>query len=371
MKSTNYKVYVALVRYLETRAWSLVQCAEGRYSIHEIVHGERHSIVLPDESLVDHKQSGGMLLEAIEVIAEIEDTHPEIMKQLLINSDYDHFSLREFGGEVGDGTISLSSGLSVVSSIYDMFKYSASAAISIKGKRKVVAAYLAGLRLATPVAGSFIFNFDAFLYRSEDSNGLLQGQKVSSIGRLFNASFATRLQKVRGVVTSGQEDFKAELLRSGITSKYFMDLSGVFAPEATNIEFNFNWSFAELSSRELPKTVGFFESDKHVFQEYAKCLISSASIRLERLSAYVEACSRKEGDVDGRAHIRFSYDGKIFSVSILVGPEQYRLLNESHVAERKIFISGDLYYSEGSRTKIEAFHVTQIVFLDKKTMLLI
>lgn len=368
MRNDNDILLSALSKYLLARRWGVLNAADGRYAVYQNSEYEKLSIVLPDHSVAGHKQSRGMLDEAVEIVASIERVGFSMMNTLLLNSDYDHFSLRESGAIIKHGAIGLASGLSVISNIYSLFKVSASSSINIKGKRRLTAEYLDSIRLLAPNAGSFIFNFDSKLYQPQGAeHPILNTRGVSSVGRLVNLTFANKLKKIKSILDSDQSRLKADLLRDGISYRYCHGLSEIFIEEADRIEFGFNWSFLEPAAASAPASICFDREDRVSIIEFSRLLMNHSAEKVINVPAYLESFTRKEGELEGKVHIRFSHGKKDLSTSVIVDGALYNKLNELHVNKKKVLVSGNLFYSEGSRAKVEAFEVKKITLPDEVT----
>lgn len=363
MSTYNEAIRYSLLRYLASQDWQPSSEDRGAFSIHHSRDGIE--VLIPNNNLINHKQSLGLLDEAVEVVASSEGRSFAQMQKLLLQAEYDHFSLRESGDALSEGAISLSSGLSVVSGVYGLFKIAASSAVNIKGKRKISRGYLESVRMATPTDGSFIFNFEAKLYNPAGADvPVLNIAGVSSMGRLINTNFANRIKRLKAILVGDQERIKSKLLREGIDYRYCNGISSAFADEADNIDFGFAWSFLERAAVSAPERVSFDRSDRTRIAEYSKILMNHQVARVADLPAYLESFTRREGDTEGRVYIRFSYEKKDFSTSVLVDAALYEKLNERHVKKQRVWVSGNLFFSDGVRAKVEAFEVKSVRLTD-------
>ncbi|WP_339522533.1 hypothetical protein [Pseudomonas sp. EA_35y_Pfl2_R111] len=361
MRTYNELILYSLHKYLAAHQWTCFSREEGRYDAYRSPDNVTSELLIPDSILVNHKQSRDLLDEAIEVISSREGKSFAEIQKLLLSSDYDFFSLRESGAAISEGAISLASGVTVMSGVYTLFKIAASSAVNIKGKRNISRGYLESLRLSAPRAGSFIFNFDAKLYNPPGADvPVLNVAGVSSIGRLININFASRLKRFKSILTGDQAAVKSSLLREGIDHRYCNGVSSVFVDEADTVDFGFVWSFLEPTLVSAPEAISFDREDRVRIIEYSKILMHYQVARVEALPAYLESFTRREGEAEGRVYIRFEYDGRTFSTSVLVDGSLYESLNERHVKRQRVWVSGNLFFSDGSRAKVEAFEVKKI-----------
>lgn len=363
MNTYNEAIRYSLLRFLAHHDWLLSGETSGPFSVYHSPDGIE--VLIPNKDLVNHKQSLDLLDEAVEAVAVSVGRSFDQMRKLLLQADYDHFSLRESGDALSEGSISLASGLSVVSGVYGLFKIAASSAVNIKGKRKISRGYLDSIKMSAPTKGSFVFNFEAKLYSPIGADTpILNVAGVSSMGRLINTNFANRIKRFKSILDGDQEKVKSKLLREGIDYRYCNGISSAFADEAENIDFSFAWSFLEPAAISAPERISFSKKDRARISEYSKILMNYQSARVDGLPAYLESFTRREGDTEGRVYIRFSYERKDFSTSVLVDGNLYERLNEKHVKRQRVSVSGNLFFSDGGRAKVEAFEVKSIRLAD-------
>jgi hypothetical protein len=363
MNTYNETVRYSLLRFLDNHKWSLKSESGGNFSVYHSPDGVE--VLIPNQNLVNHKQSLDLLDEAVEVVSLSLGRSFDQMRKLLLQADYDHFSLRESGDALSEGSISLASGLSVVSGVYGLFKIAASSAVNIKGKRKISRGYLDSIKMSVPTKGSFVFNFESKLYCPVGADvPILNVAGVSSMGRLINMHFANKINRFKSILEGDQEKIRSKLLSEGIDYRYCNGVSSAFSDEADNIDFGFMWSFLEPAAKSAPERVSFSKIDRSRVYEYSKMLLNYQTVRVDGIPAYLERFTRREGDTEGLVSIRFTYEQKILSTSILVDGSLYERLNEKHVKMQRVWVSGNLFFSDGGRVKVEAFEVKSVRLAD-------
>lgn len=359
--STNKALAESIQNYLSSNGGILEKTFPNMINIWSFKGRE---ISLPTDVQIGHRQSKGMLFDAVSVLANINELSHAEMELQLVELDSDFLSVRASGEAIQHGKIKYKQGLDSLAGLYDVIKLSANKSVGIKGKRRVVQQYLDSVNMLTPEAGSFIYRVEMGLIHIDDESDCGRMDCVGSIGRYINSQLAFLIQNALSVMNSMDAPSPAKLMRAGINITFCDSFLKLFPRNSEQLDFRFNWSRAEDVDESLPRRITFKLHDRDTVAGYRALLKQSKVIPYKDIPAIIEAYSWPENSEVGKVTFRVSIDGAEHTCSYKTENERYMALKEQE-PKKKVKISGDFVITTGAVTKIEILKLDKIDLVDR------
>lgn len=317
-------------------------------------------VMLPAEELVNHEQTYEILDEAILKVSNAHGLSFDALKNMLMHDDSDLLQVRSSGESINHGSINFNDGLNALTGLYGIIRSSANKNIKAKGKRKAVERYLSGVNMLAPKAGSFIYSVEIQLLDLEDdknSNNKI-GEEIS-LSRYVNSNLAISLARVSEKIKSNDYESPAKLLSIGIDNSFCNNFLDLFSESSEQLEFDFDWSFREELSENIPSKVVFNSKDREKIENFRKLLSKSRTKKYVDIPAYIEKYSWPIEDEKGRVYLRLLINGKDYACFIETESDLYETLKAEH-AKKQISVTCDLLITSGRKTTIDVLKMYSI-----------
>ncbi|QDE29814.1 hypothetical protein [Shewanella polaris] len=255
------------------------------------------SITLPTALGLHHKRSEKAVNEAIEDLAEIIGEpvlRLEQKIQSLLVPAADHIHIRAAGSAIEHGKINFRTNHKIESAIYSIIKSAANSFIkkgrNNKKEKKVsksqfIENYLSCVNTVIPAGGSFIYNLDVDLLKSDGFEGSesLQRYVNSKLANVLNELF---LINVDNVTT-------ATLVNMGLSDDIFSGFISLFADDVETIECSFDWSDTEPAPKLKANKLVFTRSHREKVIKLQAKFNSSKSFLLRNANAHLSRLDLK------------------------------------------------------------------------------
>lgn len=332
-----------VIKYLADNGWYKSSEIRDTFQIwhsHEFPESE---VTLPLSK--DHKRYDALLLDTIEELsAYLEVSHEALIKKIS-PLDFDAIMVRAIADDVQNGSIPFDDGIKLLSSSYQLLKNCSRKIQKFKNKNKHLGNYCNHIGMGQTQIGSYVVAIHSPLYRvnSEEEPNLFDSN--SSLGRMINILFYSKLAKVSSVFAreSDVEVITQKLLELGIDKKDCDALIDIFGFKAhRDIVIKVNWSSKEFIEEKYQSPISFYSKDSQKIVEYREFLKAKKTEKSIQLSGEVADLHRGYDDDLGRAKLRTKYQDREVSVSFTVSEDLYPIIAHAHVAKKVVILTGEL-----------------------------
>ncbi|MBO2662799.1 hypothetical protein [Shewanella algae] len=332
-----------VTKYLANNGWYKSSEIRDTFQIwhsHEFPESE---VTLPLSE--DHKRYDALLWDTIEELsAYLKVTHEALIKQIS-PLDFDAIMVRAIADDVQNGSIPFDDGIKLLSSSYQLLKHCSSKIQRFKNKNKHLGGFYNHIGMGQTQVGSYVVAIHSPLYRvnSDEEPNLFDSN--SSLGRMINKLFYSKLAQVSSVFAreSDIEVITQKLLELGIDKKDCDALIDIFGFKShRDIEIKVNWSSKESIEEKYQSPISFYSRDAQKIVEYREVLKAKNTEKNIQLSGEVADLHRGYDDVLGRAKLRAKYQDREVSVSFTVSEDIYPIIARAHVAKKVVTLTGEL-----------------------------
>lgn len=333
----------ALSAYARVAGWS----RQEPYRVHSDIYvGEaRLEIIVPrTERLGDY---ASVVATLIETFAKVAGQDELTVYRSLVTADRDVVRVR--AAESGDGSVSLTDGVDLISGARDMLL---SAACSLRepqpvyraGANREAAHLLKQVRLGQTDQGSFVVTLltpvvppplPALLPDPDDRNAPLERQMTRRL-----AEALTAVRQAAECTAAGDEGAFGEAVANGVSANLCEALARIVEPFPT-LDIGISW--ARTRPLTVPGTVvRFGRADAAFLREAARLLRDRAPRPDMRLYGFVRLLKRGEADTEGTIGLATSIDGQRQSVAVVLGQLDYERALQAHGDRALVVLTGDL-----------------------------
>jgi len=331
---------------------------ENRMSVWS--YGEDVEILLPEDKVIEHRQSAELIIDAIDELAIENGISFNDMEKQIAELEFDTLYVRASGKDIPHGKIKFQEGLKSLEGLYGIIKNSANKSINISGKTKLVEQYLDGVNLLAPEKGSFIYRAEMELTEVADDSSNNSLPDTESLGRYLNGKLAKQMWKTQ-LLLSQETTSPAALIREGIDLPFCDNFLKLFSNSSEQLDFRFNWSIMENIDESLPIEIVFKLEDKTKVKGFKKILKETRTMSNVDFPAVIEGNNWAEDADEGTVNFRVNIEGGDYTCSYNVDNTLYAKL-KSQPPKTKVTISGDLLVTRGKQTKAEILKINEIVF---------
>ncbi|MCZ8529905.1 hypothetical protein [Alteromonas sp. PRIM-21] len=347
---SNKALKKKIVEHLTSYGWKNIQTSNAPIDVWNKNDGQ---VVLPKDELVEHDQSEGLLIAALEKIEIFDQVN------LLSTSDSDKLSVHASGAKVGFGKIIYKEGLDALSGLFDIIKNNAYANINIKGKTKYVSEYMQNVHMNAPQSGSMIYKAELGLYEPQDDSGNNSFKELGSLGRVLNEKCARLIFKASKIFDSPGDHSPAILIKEGIDINFCEAFVNLFSDSVDNLDFRFDWSSKEQLTENIPSEIHFTSSHREKAQKYVKAFKKTQTLDLVELPAVIEKYSWPRDASKGKVSFKASLDEVDFTMTFETSESLYLRLKEEKV-KKEVSLTGKFLKTENKKSKLEILYLKQI-----------
>ncbi|NEX87463.1 hypothetical protein G4923_01870 [Aeromonas rivipollensis] len=332
-----------VTKYLAENGWHKSSEIRDTFQIwhsHEFPESE---VTLPLSE--DHKRYDALLLDTIEELSVyLKVPHDALIKQIS-PLDFDAIMVRAIADDVQNGSIPFDDGIKLLSSSYQLLKHCSSKMKKFKNKNKHLGSYYSHIGMGQTQIGSYVVAIHSPLYRINSDEEPNLFDSTSSLGRIINKLFYSKLSKVSSVFEreSDIEMINQKLLELGIDNKDCDALIDIFGFKShRDIEIKVNWSSKEFIEEKFHNPISLYSRDAQKIVEYREVLKAKKTEKSIQLSGEVADLHRGYDDDLGRAKLRAKYHGREVSVSFTVSEDLYPIIAMAHVDKKVLTLTGEL-----------------------------
>ena len=332
-----------VTKYLAENGWHKSSEIRDTFQIWHSNEFPESEVTLPLSE--EHKRYEALLLDTIEELSEyLRVSHEALIKQIS-PSDFDAIMVRAIADDVQNGSIPFDDGIKLLSSAYKLLKHCSSKIQKFKNKSKHLGSYYNHIGMGQTQIGSYVVAIHSPLYRvnSEEEPKLFDSN--TSLGRMINKLFYSKLAKVSSVfaLESDIDVITQKLLELNIDKKDCDALIDIFGFKAhRDIEIKVNWSSKEFIEEKYKSPISFYSRDAQKIAEYREVLKAKKTEKSIQLSGEVADLHRSYDDDLGRAKLRTIYQDREVSVSFTVSEDLYPVIARAHVDKKVVTLTGEL-----------------------------
>ena len=332
-----------VTKYLAGNGWHKSSEIRDTFQIWHSREFPESEVTLPLSE--DHKRYDALLLDTIEELsAYLKVSHEALIKQIS-PQDFDAIMVRAIAYDVQNGSIPFDDGIKLLSSSYQLLKHCSRKIQKFKNKNKHLGSYYNNIGMGQTQIGSYVVAIHSPLYRvnSEEEPTLFCSN--SSLGRMINKLFYSKLAKVSSVFEreSDIESITQKLLELGVDKKDCDALLDIFGLKThRDIEIKVNWSSKESIEEKYQSLISFYSKDAQKIVEYREVLKAKKTEKSIQLSGEVADLHRGYDDDLGRAKLRAKYQNREVSVSFTVSEDLYPVIAHAHVEKKIVTLTGEL-----------------------------
>lgn len=334
---------IDVTKYLAENGWYKSSEIRDTFQIWHSREFPESEVTLPLSE--DHKRYEVLLLDTIEELSEyLKVSHESLIKQIS-PPDFDSIMVRAVADDVRNGVIPFDDGIKLFSSSYQLLKHCSKKVKKFKNKNKHLGSYYNHIGLGQTQIGSYVVALHSPLYRvnSEEEPNLFDSN--SSLGRMINKLFYSKLAKASFVFAreSDIDVITQKLLELDIDKKDCDALIDIFGFKAhRDIEIKVNWSSKEYIEEKYQSPISFYSRDAQKIVEYREILKAKKTEKSIQLSGEVADLHRGYDDDLGRAKLRTKYQERELSVSFTVTEDLYPTIARAHVTKKVVTLTGEL-----------------------------
>jgi len=332
-----------VTKYLTDNGWYKSSEIRDTFQIWHSNEFPESEVTLPLSE--DHKRYDALLLDTIEELSVyLKIPHDTLIKQIS-PLDFDAIMVRAIADDVQNGSIPFDDGIKLLSSSYQLLKHCSSKMKSFKNKNKHLGSYYSHIGMGQTQIGSYVVAIHSPLYRVNSGEELNLFDSNSSLGRMINKLFYSKLAKVSSVFAreSDIEVITQKLLELGIDKMDCDALIDIFGFKShRDIEIKVNWSSKEYIEEKYQSPISFYSKDAQKIVEYREVLKAKKTEKSIQLSGEVADLHRGYDDDLGRAKLRTKYQDREVSVSFTVSENLYPIIASAHVAKKVVTLTGEL-----------------------------
>ncbi|EPI0764002.1 hypothetical protein [Vibrio alginolyticus] len=332
-----------VTKYLAENGWYKASEIRGTFQIW-------HSHEFPDSEVTlplseSHKRYETLLLDTLDELSEYLKVPHDALLMQISPLDFDAIKIRAIADDVQNGSIPFDDGIKLLSSSYKLLKHCANKMQKFKNKNKHLASYYNHIGMGQTQFGSYVVAIHSPLYRvsTEEEPKLFDGN--SSLGRMINKLFHSKLAKVSYIFEqeSDIELITQKLLELGVDKKDCDALIDIFGFKShRDIEIKVDWSSKESIEEKYKCPISFYSRDAQKVADYREVLKAKKTEKNIQLSGEVADLHRGYDDDFGRAKLRTKYHDRDVSVSFTVREDLYPVIAHAHVTKKVITLTGEL-----------------------------
>lgn len=348
----NQKTFEAITvtnakAYLLSKGWLLAETFADKSFIFR-KDGFKPLILPQQESFGDY---GLRMLELVGVLGDVEQREALSIVNDIKLSGFDTFFVR-LSDNTADGTIPFNSTKTIIEEAKVMLVSAAAACVDAKKiipakKTKEVDTFIQKVRLGQSRKGSYIFTLLTPI--APDLTPVLPMFVDTAEETLFDRRVTTMLNRALHATSIALDSTKKDLdlthfesaVVDGVSANFCEAISNI-AREAGQTSFSISLSANRPSAITDTSEVSFSLLDVEILEEVVRTyrLVNTRTETI--LSGYVYALDKDKADPLGNVQMKAVIDGKLKTVQLALGDEDYAKAIAAHEAWKTINVEGDL-----------------------------
>ncbi|MCD9527556.1 hypothetical protein [Photobacterium carnosum] len=303
------------------------------------------SINLPTIDGLHHRRAETTINEAIEDLSDIIGSPISVFRQTIqsmLSPVADHIHIRAAGSAIEHGRINFRTNHRIESAIYSIIKSAAKNFIkkrTKKGKNSTkidfVETYLSSVNTVVPSGGSFIYNLDIDLTKTDSFD------ESESIQRYVNSKLAKAINEL--YVIDADKVTTAALISKGLNEDICSNFIKLFDNDIETIECGFEWSETEPAPELKANKLVFTRNHKENIKKLKEKFNSSESAHLKDANAHLSRIDIKAEYALIRLKIHYQGTERICDAEIDKDTAQELMKTLGENIEQPVMINATLW----------------------------
>ena len=347
----------ALHAYLAAQGWRKVRAIGDKGDLYA-QEGTPEILAPASDHFADYALA---MSQIVDILARTEDRDAQAVVRDLTIADVDLIRVRAHEAEE-DGSISIARGVDLVQQSHDMLLAAACAAAQPKrayraGSNKEASDYMSTVRIGQTERGSFVLTLVSpvapSLVANDQQPTLWPEIEAEPFARKVTRQLIKALESAREAVAlanrgAGIDAFE-QRVASGISANLCAAVAGL-AKDGNGMDVSVAWALTRLTPLRRSR-VEFTRADADILKAAADMLLDREPRPGERIEGQVTHLARGQDAPFGQVTIKAVVDGRLSSIKVDFGPDDYRQVVNAHRDRVNVVLEGDLQ-REGQRWRL-------------------